>query len=139
MVSVCPSCGFKAEDKFKFCPMCGSKITSDDKSRQEKFKFCPKCGIKMKAGTQICPNCGINFNGKFRKIANKYSDNRSINKIIDWTASASWKINKDLTTNRLIKKGWEHDDPAFLAVYETIVGDYLKKTFHNGKIESVCW
>lgn len=41
MVSVCPSCGFEAEDQFKFCPMCGSKITSDEKSRQEKFKFCP--------------------------------------------------------------------------------------------------
>lgn len=39
MVSVCPSCGFEAEDQFKFCPMCGSKITSDEESRQEKFKF----------------------------------------------------------------------------------------------------
>ena len=109
--------------------MCGSKMTSDDESAQEKYKFCPKCGIKISADTQICPNCGINFNGIFKKIANKYFNNRSIDKIIDWEASTSWKINKDFTSNKLIKKGWEHDDPAFLVVYDSIVGDYLKKLF----------
>lgn len=129
MAHICSSCGFEASDKFKFCPMCGSKMTSDDESAQEKYKFCPKCGIKISADTQICPNCGINFNGIFRKIANKYFNNGSIDKIIDWEASTSWKINKDFTSNKLIKKGWEHDDPAFLVVYDSIVGDYLKKLF----------
>ena len=47
MAHICSSCGFEASDKFKFCPMCGSKMTSDDESAQEKYKFCPKCGEKI--------------------------------------------------------------------------------------------
>lgn len=59
MAHICSSCGFEASDKFKFCPMCGSKMTSDDESAQEKYKFCPKCGIKISADTQICQTVAL--------------------------------------------------------------------------------
>ena len=129
MANVCSSCGFEVDEKFKFCPMCGSKITSDDETTQEKYKFCPKCGIKIKEDTQICPNCGINFNGKFRKIANKYYNKKSIDKIMDWRASNAWKVNNKLTKYNQNKKLWWYNDPPFQFVYDSIVGDFLKKIF----------
>ena len=124
---ICSKCGFEIDDKNKFCPNCGSKVPQDESSK-ERYKFCPKCGSKISADTKICPNCGINFKGKFRKIANKYSDNKSINKILDLGASMTFNSNI-LNSNKLIKKEWEDEDPAFLHVYNSIAEDYLKKLF----------
>lgn len=72
MTRVCSSCGFEVDDKFNFCPICGSKIISNE-SQSEKYKFCPKCGSKIKENTKICPNCEANFDSRIKKIVNKYS------------------------------------------------------------------
>ena len=129
MGKICSNCGFEiVDDKFNFCPNCGSEII-EEQPPKEKYKFCPVCGKKLKIDTKVCPNCGINFEGRFRKIANKYSNKKSINKILDLGAYTSLKLDGNVISNRLIRKGWEHDDPAFLTVYDSISEEYLKKLF----------
>ena len=128
MTRVCSSCGFEVDDKFNFCPICGSKIIYNE-SQSEKYKFCPKCGSKIKENTKICPNCEANFDGRIKKIVNKYSKKKSINKFLDLEASVSLKLNKNPNFTKIDKKAWEHKDPGFLLVYESIVGDNLKKLF----------
>lgn len=129
MVKVCSGCGFEVEYKFNFCPICGSNILSDDEPPREKYKFCPICGLKIKKDTKICPNCGINFDGKFRKIANRYSKKNSVNKILNLGASVAWKTELDLKLDKLIKISAKFEDPGYIAVYESIAGQYLKKLF----------
>lgn len=124
---ICSKCGFEIDEGYKFCPNCGSKVTQEESSK-ERYKFCPKCASKISADAKICPICGINFDGKFRQIANKYSDNKSINKILDLGASMTMNSNI-FNSNTLIKIGWEDEDPAFLHVYNSIAEDYLKKLF----------
>ena len=128
MGKICSSCGFEVDDKFNFCPNCGSKIIYNE-PQSEKYKFCPKCGSKIKEDTKICPNCEVNLDGRIKKIVNKYSKKKSINKFLDLEASASLKLSKKSNLTKVEKKAWEHKDPGFLLVYESIVGDYLKKLF----------
>lgn len=39
------------------------------------------------------------------------------------------KLNKKSNLTKIDKKAWEQKDPGFLSVYESIVGDNLKKLF----------
>ena len=75
----------------------------------------------------VCPYCGANFDRIYRKIAKKYSKNKSVNKVWDFMVNKSLKHN--FMSNEFNRKYWEHDDPAFLSIYDSIVGEYLKKLF----------
>lgn len=127
MAKVCSTCGFELSGNFIFCPNCGSKIETGGEYPKEKYKFCPKCSNKLEADAMVCPYCGANFDRIYRKIAKKYSNNESVNKVLDFMANKSLKHN--FMSNEFNRKYWEHDDPAFLSIYDSIVGEYLKKLF----------
>lgn len=129
MANVCSGCGYEVDDKFNFCPICGCEIIPEEKTPIEKYKICPICGEKIKLDTKICPNCKTNFNGILRKIANKYGNNKAVNKVLDINSSIVNKYNLDFQTIGFNKVAIEVDDPAFFEVYDSITEEYLKKLF----------
>ena len=48
--TICPSCHKKINIGSKFSSFCGSKI--------ETSRFCPECGTKISSSSKFCPNCG---------------------------------------------------------------------------------
>lgn len=46
--SVCPKCGTKVKDNYKFCPSCQASLK----------ETCSKCGQEVKADWKCCPTCG---------------------------------------------------------------------------------
>lgn len=127
MAKVCSTCGFDITDNFIFCPNCGSKIESGGESSKEKYKFCPICAKQLEYDAMLCPYCGTNFDRIYRKIVKKYSKNKSVNKVLDFMGNTYLKHNFML--DKLNRKNLEHDDPAFLSIYDSIVGESLKKLF----------
>ncbi len=49
---VCPHCGAKLTDDYKFCPNCKTPL-------KEK---CLQCGVELKTEWQCCPSCGTEKN-----------------------------------------------------------------------------
>jgi len=47
--ATCPSCNAPLAKNAKFCPECGTKISSDQ---------CPQCNTKLSPGAKFCPECG---------------------------------------------------------------------------------
>lgn len=67
----CSKCGTAVDEKAKFCPECGEKMTQDivkcvacGKDIPKGAKFCPECGAKQ--GEKVC-KCGakLDVNAKF--------------------------------------------------------------------------
>ena len=58
---ICPNCGSKVEDNYKFCPSCGSDLMSSDTSNDNAKKGyrCYKCGAFIPEYGSVCPNCGL--------------------------------------------------------------------------------
>lgn len=55
----CVKCGYKTEDKIKFCPKCGGEVAEviDDSK-------CAKCGKNLKGvDAKFCPFCGTKIHG----------------------------------------------------------------------------
>lgn len=46
----CSKCNTPVPSGFKFCPECGTPVSSD--------KFCSQCGFKIETGMKFCPKCG---------------------------------------------------------------------------------
>src|SRR5271157_3949595 len=51
---ICPKCGNHVPATSKFCPECGTTITSPSNQTMS----CPKCGKTIPAGSKFCPECG---------------------------------------------------------------------------------
>ncbi|NWG08720.1 MAG: SPFH domain-containing protein [Nitrososphaerales archaeon] len=51
---VCPSCSTQVPTTSKFCPNCGSAITSKPSPQ----KYCPNCGKQIPSDAKFCPECG---------------------------------------------------------------------------------
>jgi len=92
MSNYCSECGFKLEDRHKFCPNCGNKIstlkpdekyTSDEKlidQSQVRVIICDNCGEENGADNKICSGCGVPLIGE-EKISLKKNKNISTEKI----------------------------------------------------------
>ena len=70
-MAFCSNCGEKLNDGAKFCPECGSSVTtvSEDstKRKQEyvgKVYKCPNCGMVIDKMTAICSGCGMRISGR---------------------------------------------------------------------------
>lgn len=62
-MAYCQNCGQKLDEKFSFCPECGSPVLHKDMSiRHQKFAGeiikCPNCGEILNAFSLQCPACG---------------------------------------------------------------------------------
>lgn len=62
-MAYCQNCGQKLDEKFSFCPECGSPVLHKDMSiRRQKFAGeiikCPNCGEILNAFSSQCPACG---------------------------------------------------------------------------------
>lgn len=62
-MAYCQNCGQKLDEKFSFCPECGSPVLHKDMSiRHQKFAGeiikCPNCGEILNAFSSQCPACG---------------------------------------------------------------------------------
>lgn len=47
----CTKCGAELAEAGKFCPNCGSRITTRPN--------CSQCGTQLPEGSKFCPNCGV--------------------------------------------------------------------------------
>ena len=52
----CNSCGMEVPDDKKFCPKCGTSLSSSEVHKMG--RVCDNCGEEIPAGTKFCPNCG---------------------------------------------------------------------------------
>ena len=71
-MNFCIECGYKLEGEFKFCPNCGSKITtlagSSSESQNSTNKIiCKNCGEENSPEHTICFSCGVPLNGSKSK------------------------------------------------------------------------
>ena len=66
--SFCINCGTKLDSDAKFCPECGTVVSTSESNSiytspdREILKVCPKCGEKMPSDAFYCLNCGTTFN-----------------------------------------------------------------------------
>ena len=71
----CKTCGNELKEGVKFCPVCGSVVSADEKGKapeegkdkalpvsdlpwQTPPTFCKTCGAPLKEGARFCPSCG---------------------------------------------------------------------------------
>lgn len=52
-VKTCHHCEVQLPQGANFCPECGTKVFSKERS-----KFCPSCGNKEFSGSKFCSECG---------------------------------------------------------------------------------
>jgi len=53
-ISVCSKCGFKANGSVKFCPECGTPMTTPVSGESK----CPFCNCAVNPGSKFCTGCG---------------------------------------------------------------------------------
>lgn len=82
-MNYCSECGFKLDGEFKFCPNCGSNISSENRTVQESAKItedvitCKNCGEENPLQNEVCFSCGVKLgNGKNIKQVNKQAYHR---------------------------------------------------------------
>lgn len=68
IMAYCQNCGQKLDEKFSFCPECGSPVLHKDMSiRRQKFAGeiikCPNCGEILNSFASQCPACGYELRG----------------------------------------------------------------------------
>lgn len=134
----CPNCG---EDvgSGKFCPNCGTKIENGSSKT-----FCPSCGKEIEKGN-FCPYCGfsktadassgekdtldgiIEFDEKISgKLGGLFSKSKSMDKILDKTASFRYNNMSKAANNGMDRKYFEKIEPVFLEVYDSVDDDFVK-------------
>ncbi len=56
-MKLCPSCGGKNADEFRFCIHCGSALGRGKEGGAVSVRYCPACGAETGGGS-FCPACG---------------------------------------------------------------------------------
>lgn len=69
----CQVCGNEINDA-QFCRHCGSKINSDESSKNVEKKFCPNCGSEMNINADFCQECGTSLNAPQNNPAKSISN-----------------------------------------------------------------
>lgn len=74
----CPSCKVEVDNRYKFCPECGTrkpelrkwKCVYCGSENEGKFRFCPECGnekvVQQEEADWNCPNCGTENKARFK-------------------------------------------------------------------------
>lgn len=70
----CPTCGKEVNDE-KFCPNCGSAITSAPSTSSQNTKFCSNCGSEIDVQAELCPKCGVKQTLNSNAKTSKYCSN----------------------------------------------------------------
>nr|WP_295001046.1 zinc ribbon domain-containing protein [uncultured Methanobrevibacter sp.] len=145
--SFCPNCGFDVGDS-AFCPNCGTKIEMESVK-----SFCPNCGFDV-GDSAFCPKCGTKINGEKEdlpsrvnnqsdendiidnvmdfddKISSKlgglFSKSKSMDKVLDKTASFRYNRMSKTTNNNMDRKYYGKIEPVFLEVYDSIDDEFVK-------------
>ena len=66
-MSYCTNCGKQIPEGTKFCPNCGTPVTSHHNDASHKVveegtvHKCPHCGDVISSFTSVCPSCGYEF------------------------------------------------------------------------------
>ncbi len=79
MANFCAECGSDVNEKFKFCPECGTKIISSNQNdaiemehttisdptykKTVEIIICENCGDENPSDNEVCDGCGINLKG----------------------------------------------------------------------------
>ena len=98
---LCPSCNIEVEEKFKFCPNCGSSL--DEVAQEEVVAelnseqvICNACGEENEVDSRFCISCGANLSGAKTEVRQtQKSSSKPVVKI-----PAPNKENKDVSYNR---------------------------------------
>ena len=145
--SFCPNCGFDVGDG-AFCSNCGTKI-----EREPVKSLCPNCGFDVGGGA-FCPKCGTNINGEKQespsrvnnqsnendilddvidfddkissKIEGLFSKSKSMDKVLDKTASFRYNHISKASNNNMDRKYYEKIEPVFLEVYDSVDDEFVK-------------
>ncbi len=143
----CPNCGEDVSDA-AFCPSCGTKI-----EREPVKSFCPNCGEDV-SDAAFCPECGtkiiggnpdsssmsnnqsnendilddvIDFDDKVSsKLGGLFSKSKSMDKVLDKTASFRYNRMSKTTNNNMDRKYYGKIEPVFLEVYDSIDDEFVK-------------
>ena len=149
---VCPACGADVGSS-NFCPNCGSKVLNENPKL-----VCPNCGFDV-GDSAFCPKCGtkiqiksnlpqysksddvqadendfvddlIEFDDKISgKMGKLLGKSKSMDLILDKTASMGYKRISKSVNNNSDRKYYEKIEPVFLEVYDSIDDDYIKAIF----------
>jgi Tfp pilus assembly protein PilF/RNA polymerase subunit RPABC4/transcription elongation factor Spt4 len=88
----CDNCGFIADEKFNFCPNCGSPLikneTTDQQSPQNKelkseIVICDVCGENTKSENGVCEFCGAKLTDKEKFSESKGATEVKVNEVPD--------------------------------------------------------
>lgn len=146
----CSNCGFDAGES-NFCPNCGSKIIIDKSNSfcptcgadVDGSIFCPNCGTKIQSPNKKASS-GSSQNEKnankkdfienvadlddklSRKVEGLFSKSKSMNKVLDKTASYRYKNMSKSANNSMDRKYYEKIEPVFLEVLDSIDDVYVK-------------
>lgn len=60
----CPNCNVELDDKYAFCPQCGSNLLEVIESN-----FCPYCGKRIETDGEFCPYCGNSMTDEQKIVA----------------------------------------------------------------------
>ena len=143
----CDNCGFDVGDS-EFCPNCGTKIEMEPVK-----SFCPNCGFDV-GDSAFCPKCGTKINGEKEdlpsrvnnqsdendiidnvmdfddkissKIGGLFSKSKSMDKVLDKTASFRYNNMSKLTSANMDRKYYEKIEPVFLEVYDSLDDEFVK-------------
>lgn len=97
---LCPSCNLEIEEKFKFCPNCGSSLeeVQKEEATQQNLEqlICNACGEENEVDAKFCGSCGANLVGSKTEIRHtQKASPKPVEKV-----SATIKESKDVSYNR---------------------------------------
>ena len=93
-MSYCTNCGKQIPEGTKFCPNCGTLVTSHHNDTSHKVveegtvHKCPHCGDVISSFTSVCPSCGYeirksNHSSCVNDLANKLEKTESLDERIE--------------------------------------------------------
>ena len=98
-MNYCIECGFKLDGEFKFCPNCGSPITSLTDSQQhkqvnnsEQIITCKNCGEENPIENSVCFSCGVLLKDKKNSSSEKQKSKKNNQKNSTSEKTANIKI-----------------------------------------------
>ena len=132
----CSNCGVDAGDS-DVCPKCGAKIGTETQNNS-----CPNCGNEIVLNSKLCPYCGwskskktfdatldkaINVDDKVSsKFSNILGKSKSVDFVLDKTASLSYKYASDGELDFVNRAYFEKIEPIFVEFLDSIEDNFIK-------------